>query len=210
MKITKYLHSCLLIEEQGKTILLDPGEYTFTAKVFPIETVTNIDAIVITHEHADHFSIPFIKEIVGRFPTTEIITNESVVQLLDQQGIPASAAGNDYITVQTIPHEDVVLAVPPLNVMVTLFGKFADPGDSHHFSTNAPILALPMQAPWGSFADALKLAEAISPQYIIPIHDWHWKDEVRKGMYQRAAEYLSQSDIQFKGLETAESVEIQV
>ncbi len=210
MKITKYLHSCLLIEEQGKTILIDPGNYIYEAKIFPLSTLSQLDYLLITHEHADHFHIPFIKEILAKFPDTQIISNESVVSLLEKEGIQASSEGNDNITFNPVPHEDVVLSVPPLNILFTLFGKFADPGDSHHFSTNVPILALPIQAPWGSFADAIKLAEAISPKFVIPIHDWHWKDEVRKGMYQRAAEYLLQSDIQFKGLETGETVEITV
>ncbi len=210
MKITKYLHSCLLVEEQGKIVLIDPGQYTYDAKVFPLATIPQIDTLVITHEHIDHFSIPFIKDIIARFPNIEIFSNESVVALLDKEGIAATSDGNEYITLQPVPHEDVVIAVPPQNVLLTVFGKFADPGDSHHFSTNAPILALPIQAPWGSFADALKLAEEISPQYVIPIHDWHWKDDVRKGMYQRAAEYLQQSDIQFKGLETGETIELAI
>jgi L-ascorbate metabolism protein UlaG (beta-lactamase superfamily) len=209
MKIIKYLHSCLIIEEQGKTFLIDPGQYTYDAKIFPLETIPNIDHILISHEHLDHFSLPFVKEVLTKFPNLSIITNESVCSLLEKETIEATTEGNDYIIVQPVPHEDIVFATPPLNVMFTLFGKFSDPGDSHHFSTTASILALPIQAPWGSFADAIKLAEAISPQYVIPIHDWHWKDEVRKGMYQHAAEYLQQSDIIFKGLETGEIIEIQ-
>jgi L-ascorbate metabolism protein UlaG (beta-lactamase superfamily) len=197
MKITKYLHSCLLIEEQDKVILIDPGDYTYQAKVFPTNSLKQLDYILITHEHIDHFSLPFVKEIMEKFPNTEIISNESVATLLLTEGIDTDIEGDNVISLTPVPHEDIVFASPPLNIMFTLFGKLAHPGDSHHFSTTASILALPIQAPWGSFTDAIKLAEAISPKYIIPIHDWHWKDDVRKGMYQRAAEYLQQSDIEF-------------
>ena len=49
MKITKFGHSCLLVEEGGARILLDPGKYSILQN-----NVENVDAIVITHEHQDH------------------------------------------------------------------------------------------------------------------------------------------------------------
>jgi L-ascorbate metabolism protein UlaG (beta-lactamase superfamily) len=210
MKLTKYLHSCLLVEEQGKTILIDPGQFTYDSKVFDITKLPSLDFILITHEHADHMSIQFIKELLSKFPNVEIITTESAVTKLQEEQIEASSEGNEYIAIESIPHEDIVFAVPPENVQFTLFGKLTDPGDSYHVKKTAHILALPIQAPWGSFADALKLAESLSPKYIIPIHDWHWKDEVRKQLYGVAKDYLQQSDIEFKGIETGESIEINI
>lgn len=208
MKITKYLHSCLLIEEAGKTILIDPGQYTFDAHVFPIDSLAQLDAIFITHEHADHCSLPFIRALVTKFPAVEIVTNTELVTTLQAEQVEATAELPDYVTAQPVAHEDIVFAVPPVNTQYTFFGKLTHPGDSHHLTTSAPILALPIQAPWGSFANAIKLAESLSPKYIIPIHDWHWKDEVRKMMYDRAEEYLAQSDIVFKKLETGETIEL--
>ena len=49
MKITKFGHSCLLVEENGVRILFDPGSYS-TAQ----NDVKNIDVVLITHEHSDH------------------------------------------------------------------------------------------------------------------------------------------------------------
>lgn len=208
MKITKYLHSCLLVEEQDKIILLDPGKYTFDANVFPLDQLTKLDYLLITHEHADHFYLPFVRKILEKFSDCEIISTDSIVKQLETEQITATSEGDEFIQMSLVPHEDVVVAVPPENFMFTINGKLSHPGDSHHFSTNAPILALPIQAPWGSFTDALKLAESISPKYVLPIHDWHWKDDVRKSLYQQAAEYLQQSDIEFKSLETGEIIEI--
>ncbi len=208
MKITKYLHSCLLLSEAGKTILIDPGQYTFDAQVFPTDTLAQLDAIFITHEHADHCSLPFLKALVAKFPAVEIVTNPELVTTLREEQLEATEELPDYATATPVAHEDIVFAVPPVNTEYTFFGKFSHPGDSHHIISTAPILALPIQAPWGSFANAIKLAESLSPKYIIPIHDWHWKDEVRKGMYERAEEYLAQSDIVFKKLETGETIEL--
>ena len=208
MQITKYLHSCLFVKEQENSILIDPGEYTYNEKAFDMHTIAALDFILITHEHSDHMSIPLINEILIKFPKVQIIGPESVVVKLQENGIIAKSSGPDFITTESVPHEDVVLSVPPENIQYTLFKILTHPGDSHHVRNTAPILALPIQAPWGSFADALKLAEELSPKIVIPIHDWHWKDIVRQGMYQRAKEYLSLSEIDFKILETGETIEV--
>lgn len=52
MKITKFGHCCLLIEENGVRILTDPGTYSTQQS-----EVKNIDFVLITHEHADHFQL---------------------------------------------------------------------------------------------------------------------------------------------------------
>ncbi len=208
MQITKYLHSCLFVKDQETSILIDPGEYTYNENALDMHTIAALDFILITHEHSDHMSIPFIKEILSKFPKVQIIGPELVVIKLQENGIIAKSSGLDFITIESVPHEDVVLSVPPENNQYTLFKKLTHPGDSHHIRNTAPILALPIQAPWGSFADAIKLAEELSPKIVIPIHDWHWKDTVRQGMYQRAKEYLALSDIDFKILETGEIIEV--
>ena len=58
MKITKFGHCCLLIEENGVRILTDPGTYSTQQS-----EVKNIDFVLITHEHADHFHIDSLKAL---------------------------------------------------------------------------------------------------------------------------------------------------
>lgn len=208
MKITKYLHSCLLIEEENMTLLTDPGQFTYESKVLDLKKLDKLDYILITHEHSDHMHIPFIKDLINYFPNVNIISNDSVVSILKENGINAKTDAPEFIQTDSVPHEDVVVSVPPENTQFTIFNKLTHPGDSHHVRKTAVILCLPIQAPWGSFANALKLAEELNPKFIIPIHDWHWKDEIRKGMYLRANEYLKLSDIDFRIIETGECIEI--
>ena len=56
MKITKYGQSCVLIETKGKRILIDPGDYEFKDS-FLEKDWTNIDVILITHMHGDHYIV---------------------------------------------------------------------------------------------------------------------------------------------------------
>ena len=49
MRITKFGHACVRIEHDGTTVVLDPGVFTDP------EAVDGADAVLITHEHADHY-----------------------------------------------------------------------------------------------------------------------------------------------------------
>src|SRR3990167_1958183 len=90
MKISKYIHSCLLVEDEGKTILIDPGNYTFEEKGLDIGKLEKLDFLLITHEHPDHMHMPLIKEILEKFPQAQIISNNSVKKILEERGINAT------------------------------------------------------------------------------------------------------------------------
>ena len=49
MRITKFGHACIRIEHDGHTIVVDPGGFTQP------EAVDGADAVLITHEHPDHY-----------------------------------------------------------------------------------------------------------------------------------------------------------
>src|SRR5205085_2342203 len=97
---------------------------------------------------------------------------------------------------------------PCQNVMITLFDRLASPGDSLTFRKSPEILALPIQAPWGSTTWAVETALKVKPKIILPIHDWHWKDEVRFWIYDRLEKYFQEYGITFKKMETGEIIEI--
>lgn len=208
MQVTKFIHSCLLVENDGKSFLIDPGNYTREEKALDISILESLDYLLITHEHADHMDLSLIKEIIRKFPDIKIISNNSVAQLLGKEGISVQTESDEVVEVEKIPHEKIFGSIPPENVMITIGGKLTDPGDSHHFHSTAPILALPVQAPWGSLTEAVKLAEFLKPQVILPIHDWHWNDKAREMLYKRLEDYFAKLGIKFIPLKTGESVNI--
>lgn len=208
MKITKYIHSCLLIEENNKTILIDPGIYTFNERVLDINSLTKLDYILITHEHQDHMYVPAIKDVMKRLPSVKIISNSSVKKFLEKENIYVSTEETEVIKMQEVPHEKVVGVEPPLNVQFDIFGEITDPGDSHSFTSTLEVLALPIQAPWGSYSSAIELAIQLKPKAVIPIHDWHWKDEARKELYVRSKEYLKQFGVKFMPVEAGQTIEV--
>ena len=143
MKITKYVHSCLLVEEQGKTALIDPGSYTFQSKALDVRYIEKLDFVLITHEHSDHLHIPFLKEILAQFPNVEVITNPGVDLLLEREGIRASSKGNEHISLTEAPHERIFSSAAPANVLFHVFSRLTHPGDSFQFKEAKEVLALP-------------------------------------------------------------------
>jgi glyoxylase-like metal-dependent hydrolase (beta-lactamase superfamily II) len=140
MIISKHSHSCLLIKEANQTILIDPGNYTYEDKALDISSLEGLDYILITHEHPDHMYIPFMKELVEKFPDVKIISNESAVKVLKEANIEALMESSSDITISPTPHERVFGVVPPENIQFSLFNKLTHPGDSLHFLLNTPIL----------------------------------------------------------------------
>ncbi|MDR2063369.1 MAG: MBL fold metallo-hydrolase [Candidatus Nomurabacteria bacterium] len=66
MKITKYNHSCFYLEKDGRGLLFDPVEYTDELPAFD-----NIDAVVVTHLHGDHFQPEVLASVRAVFYDAE-------------------------------------------------------------------------------------------------------------------------------------------
>lgn len=197
MKITKLVHSCLLVETAERVALFDPGNFSVAA--VEATDISRLDDIFITHQHHDHVDIQLIARLVERFPDVNVIGPEQVVQQLKSTGI-ATASGQlpDGVTIFNSPHESITpLSNQPEEHGYHYLDKLSHPGDSHSFSETKDILALPVSAPWGSTIGAINLGLSLKPKIIIPIHDWHWSDEARIQMYNMIEEAFIDSGIKF-------------
>lgn len=212
MKITKFEHSCLLVEMPApvnRTALFDPGG--MSAGLVKEHHFEWLDDIVITHEHFDHFDIDTVKHLVSQFPEVRITAPQPVVDQLKEQGITASAEAPGGMELFSAPHESVEPLFPtPDEIGVHYLDMLTHPGDSLHFDATKPILALPVDAPWGAMVDAVKLALQLKPKYVLPVHDWMWKDEWRQQMYDGMAQIFEKEGIQFCKLHTGEPVVLEV
>ncbi|HUB92937.1 MAG TPA: MBL fold metallo-hydrolase [Verrucomicrobiae bacterium] len=180
MRITKLVHSCLLIETAERVALFDPGIYS---TVDP-NKLSRLDDIIITHIHPDHFDLELIKGLVTRFPSVHITATDEIVERLNVETLPATSAASEGITFFDAPHEGhPPFLTPPQNIGVHYLDTISHPGDSHSFKEAKSILALPVQGPWGSTQRAVDLVLELQPKYVVPIHDWHWRDEAREGLY---------------------------
>jgi len=208
MTITKYAQSCLVIKEKDQTIIIDPGSFSEEFQEAILSSINKLGFILITHEHADHMSLPLIKAIQQKFPDVTIISNKTVANILEKDNIVVSTDIVPNIAFETVSHEKLWFGNPTENSVFTIFSRLTHPGDSLHFTSSAEILALPLTAPWGSTVQAVEKALELKPKVIIPIHDALWKDEVRKSFYVRLKDFFSQQKIDFRGIENGETIEV--
>lgn len=208
MQITKFIHSCLLVETADRTALFDPGIYSTPA--IDINRVERLDDVFITHVHLDHQDTAFLKQLISKFPEVRITTTEETVQHLASEGIKATTKPPDGVEFFDSPHasKGPLMPVGPEEIGIHYLGKLSHPGDSHSFSETKAILALPVTAPWGSSFNAISLACELKPQHVLPIHDWHWRDEAREAMYERFEQVFGEQGITFHKLQTAQPIRI--
>jgi L-ascorbate metabolism protein UlaG (beta-lactamase superfamily) len=208
MKITKLEHSCLLVEMPApvnRTALFDPG--VMSAPFIDVDSLEFLDDIFITHAHGDHCSPEIIKRLVAKFPKVRITGPREVANKLKQVGIEATSEESAGVVFFDAKHENVLpLFPPPEEVGIHYLDLLSHPGDSHRFAETKAVLAMPVTGPWGSMVRAVNLALELKPRYILPIHDWHWKDEAREQAYDDLEKLFADNDIKFIKLKNSEPV----
>lgn len=210
MKITRYVHSCLVVEDQGRTAVFDPGVFSVGSGLLESGKLTKLDDIIITHEHPDHLHVPLLQALVKQFPAARIFTNDSMAVKLQVLGYPnvstQSQAGVDLFPAAHEPNEP--MGVTPANVGVHYLSRLTNPGDSHHIAESKEILALPITAPWGTLMRAVAMALELKPKFILPVHDWHWNIAARQQTYERCEAFFGGLGIKFIKLVDGETVEL--
>lgn len=176
MKITKYGHCCLLIEEGGSRVLTDPGSYSEG-----FEAVRNLDLVLITHEHGDHFHLESLKAVLAANPQAKVITNSAVGSLMAKEAMAfevlehGQSRKDKNILIEGFGAEHAVIYPTIPNVMNTGYfigNKLFYPGDAF---TNPEkpidILALPVAGPWMKISEAIDYAKLLKPKMWFPVHD---------------------------------------
>lgn len=206
MTITKFGHCCLLLETKGKRILIDPGRFSEAQN-----TLTEIDIILITHEHADHYHSDSVEQILKHNPTATVVTNTSVATLLAPLGVEARVLeGRDEAIVADVslmaydgPHVEIFEEFGLVqNTGYLVAEEFFFPGDAYTIP-NVPvkILALPVAGPWCKLSDALNYCIAVAPKVAIPVHDATLSAVGREVTYGMCARVLPEKGVTFTPLE---------
>lgn len=179
IKLTKLGHSCVLVETPDRVGLFDPGVW---ADRKLIDAVAHVDRIIYTHEHPDHFDIGILKSLLAKFPESHIICNEQIRDLIEQAGVEATVREeSSCAAVFSSPHEQLPIpgAQAPAENGYHFKDLFTHPGDSQSFNETKKILAMPFIGPWGKTGDSIAKVLELKPEYVMPIHDWHYTDAAK-------------------------------
>lgn len=186
MRITKYGHSCLFIEEGQARILIDPGNYVFKDVPLKPEDLPECNVLLLTHPHPDHVDPEAIKRLQGTSSkeqgTKLILTNAGVQKVLREHKIESEvlARGEERtvhgVTIRAIAcdHGHIADHIPlPEHIGFLIAGKLFHPGDcvAPSEEVQCDILAVPVVAPWMAVREGLEFVKKLKPRFAIPIHD---------------------------------------
>jgi L-ascorbate metabolism protein UlaG (beta-lactamase superfamily) len=176
MLVTKFGHCCLLLDVGGVKILTDPGSFT-TAQ----NDLANIDAVLITHSHGDHYHAESAAQIRANNPDAVFIANAEVGTLLEAQQIlytkvsDGEAAEVKGVRIEGFgtKHAEIYGDMGQVeNTGYFVGGKFYFPGDNfHNPGKKVDVLALPVAAPWLKIKDVIDYAKDMKARTAFGVHD---------------------------------------
>jgi L-ascorbate metabolism protein UlaG (beta-lactamase superfamily) len=212
LKVIKYEHSCLVIEEKGQKLVIDPGVFSESFTDF-----SNISGVVVTHMHPDHFDPSKLSSIIEQNPAAMIFTVSDVAEHMEQ-GLPRTIVSNGNqiscgpFSVEFFGgrHATIHNSVPPPeNIGVLINKKIYYPGDSFTVPHQpVVVLAVPASAPWAKTAEAMDFITALKPKTVFPTHDALLSDigrQITDPWLQRACEAVSASYLRLKTGEVIEA-----
>ena len=173
MKITKFDHSCFYIEKDNRGLIFDPVEYTTK-----LPTITNLDCIIITHKHGDHFQPEVLAKLTTNNPNVKIFTTSDNTDAIDNSHV-AKDGQTENIGVFKLAffgnnHAPVYKnEIPCENIGTVVDDVIVNPADSFDFPSGVKpkILLTPISAPWLKLGEPAVYIETNKPEFVVNAHD---------------------------------------
>ncbi|KAA1419867.1 MBL fold metallo-hydrolase [Mumia zhuanghuii] len=179
MQITRFGHAALLVEHEDQRVLIDPGSFS-RDETF---SLTDLDAIIVTHQHADHVDPNRIGALVAANPRARLLAEPQTATALEQFGAWHETASGMTVDLgalsvtgvgsrHAVIHPDMP-GIGNVGVLVEAGGtRLFHPGDSYEsVPDNVDVLAVPLSAPWAKVSETVDFVRAVAPRVVLPIHD---------------------------------------
>lgn len=176
MRITKFGHACVRIEHEGTTLVLDPGMFTDP------EALDGADAVLITHEHPDHYwpdhlaasdaPVFTIADVAAKLreddpavgERTTVVTPGSVFHAA---GLSVTAVGEEHAVI----HPEIP-QIHNSGYLIEADGLVYHPGDAlTEPGRPIDVLLVPVSAPWARASELIDFARAVKAPRNVAIHD---------------------------------------
>lgn len=176
--ITRFGHAALLVETETTRVLLDPGAFCAA----PVFELTDLDAIVVTHQHPDHIDQDRAPGLVANNPDATLICDPETAALVDVGDWIENSDGDEHqvgdVLLRGVGAQHAVI-LPELEriantgVLLTAGGTtLFHPGDSYQQAPEGvDVLAVPLSAPWAKISETVAFVQRVAPTTVLPIHD---------------------------------------
>ena len=175
MQISKFVHSCVRLDDGDRRLAIDPGVFS---DVEP--ALDGVDAVLITHEHQDHVDPVRLRAAVQLNSALRVWAPQSVVDAFVDLGdqMIAVAPGETFtaggFAVEACGGQHAIIhpSIPVVaNVGYLIEGVF-HPGDS----LTVPIgrvehLLAPITAPWSKVSEVIDFVVSVRAPKVSGIHD---------------------------------------
>lgn len=176
MRLVKFGHACVRLEHDGAALVLDPGVFTEP------EAVDGATAVLITHEHPDHYSADHLRRSDAPVFTIEAVAakiREDAPDVAERltvvapddaldPGLPVRVVGRKHAVIHPeMQHFD------NSGYLVDVGGTTVfHPGDALTVpEADVDVLLLPVSAPWLKVSECIDYGRAVGAPRAVAIHD---------------------------------------
>ncbi|GAA4833242.1 hypothetical protein GCM10023221_07060 [Luteimicrobium xylanilyticum] len=180
MKLEILGHACARLTDRSGALVIDPGAFSSP------DALASVDAVLVTHEHADHVDIEPLLTALAERPHVEVWAPAAVVAALQTRGVelqrlheavPGTALrvlGHD-VDVVGGTHATIHADLPRIaNVGYVVDGAVLHPGDAFvelPHGARVHVVLTPVSGPWLKLAEVVDWVRALQPTVVVPIHD---------------------------------------
>ena len=176
-------HAGLVLELGGASLFIDPGNFSTHAELSQaLEAAAPPAGIVITHEHADHWTPEHVRAILALSPEAKIYTTAATAAALETAGIESTVVVTEGDRHSVGPfslefygrrHEVLHSSIPVIeNIGVRINETLAWGGDSiTRPPFRADVLGVPIGSPWSNIAQVMDFVLAAAPRRAFLTHD---------------------------------------
>ncbi len=176
MRLTKLEHACVRLEKDGVVLVIDPAAWSMP------RALDGASAVLVTHEHFDHFDADGLRAALTADSGLQLWTNDAVasqfagfskdqVHIVDD-GDAFSVAGFDvhaYGHLHAVLHRDIPVIE---NTGFLVDGTVFHPGDSFTVPQDpVQTLLLPASGPWLKTGEMIDYAREVGPERGYVIHE---------------------------------------
>lgn len=175
MIIKKIRHCCFLITINKTAFITDPGSFTTP------DDMVRADVLLLSHEHGDHYNVENIEKLLKLNPDLKIYTNESVHELLQDEGIDSEIMADgdrveyEGILIQAVGewHEEIYGQFGMVkNIGFYINEKVFFPGDAFNQLDFTPDVAMfCIAAPFTQAKKSIAWAQSLGARVVIPMHE---------------------------------------